>query len=161
ALGSKAALGALTSRRTLVIQDATSDERVNGDLARRWGIRSAILVPLLAHGRMEGLLAADRGKASSWSREQIELADALAAHVGVAVGTARLYRGARESLLQLRAAQHGMLRAERLAAIGTLAASLAHEVRNPLNSIGLQLVLLARRVARLGSAADPDMISLI
>ncbi len=47
-----------------------------------------------------------------------------------------------------------MLRAERLAAIGTMAAGLAHEIRNPLNSAMLQLQVLRRRIERGDASAD-------
>ena len=39
-------------------------------------------------------------------------------------------------------------RAERLASLGTMAAGLAHEIRNPLNAAHLQLSLARRRLAR-------------
>jgi signal transduction histidine kinase len=48
------------------------------------------------------------------------------------------------------------MRAERLAAVGTLAAGLAHEVRNPLNSALLQLNVLDRRIDR--GKMDPDSL---
>ena len=45
-----------------------------------------------------------------------------------------------------------MRRTERLAALGTMAAGLAHEIRNPLNAAHLQLTLLTRRLDRDGAA---------
>lgn len=45
--------------------------------------------------------------------------------------------------------------AEKLAAMGTMAAGLSHEIRNPLNAASLQLTLLERRVRRLA----PDVQS--
>lgn len=45
-------------------------------------------------------------------------------------------------------------RAERLAALGTLAAGLAHEIRNPLNAALLKLEVLERRL-RQGDPAEP------
>jgi signal transduction histidine kinase len=161
ALGSRAFLAALAERRTLVVRDVQEDPRVNADLARRWGIRSAVIVPLLAHDRLEGLLAADRSRPSNWGSDEVELATALAGQAALAIENARLYREAQEMFLGLQRAQDGMLRAERMAAVGTLASSLAHEVRNPLNSIGLQLVLLSRRLNRLEGSTREELAALV
>jgi PAS domain S-box-containing protein len=46
-------------------------------------------------------------------------------------------------------------RAERLAALGTITAGLAHEIRNPLNAAHLQLSVAERRLER----GDPDIAS--
>lgn len=43
---------------------------------------------------------------------------------------------------------------ERLAAVGTLAAGLAHEIRNPLNGAQLHVSILERALAKGGSSAD-------
>lgn len=160
-LGSRAIVEAWRVRRTIVIQDVQNDPRANAALARRWSVGSEILVPLIAHDRLEGMIMVSRKAASTWSLEEVALADALAGQAAVAIESARLYRQLEENLRKLQEAQFGMMRAERLAAVGTLASSLAHEVRNPLNSIGLQLVLLSRRIAKLDESKRSELDQLV
>jgi PAS domain S-box-containing protein len=49
---------------------------------------------------------------------------------------------------------------EKLAAVGTLAAGLAHEIRNPLNGAQLHVTFLERGMARLG-VTDPDSLEAV
>lgn len=48
--------------------------------------------------------------------------------------------------------------AEKLAAVGTMAAGLSHEIRNPLNAASLQLTLLERRVRRLAVDSQSPLL---
>jgi len=55
-------------------------------------------------------------------------------------------RSLREREAQLREKQEALLRAEQLAAVGRISAQVAHEVRNPLSSIGLNAELLEEAI---------------
>jgi two-component system NtrC family sensor kinase len=50
--------------------------------------------------------------------------------------------------------RHELLRAERLAAVGRISAHITHEIRNPLNAIGLNTELLAEEIERIERAEE-------
>lgn len=52
-------------------------------------------------------------------------------------------------------------RSEQLALIGIFASALAHEVKNPLNSINLQLTLIERRISKTNAEIKDEAVSLI
>ena len=69
---------------------------------------------------------------------------------GRTTGTLLLVQDVREALRL----ERQMRLAERLSALGTLAAAMAHEIRNPLEAMDLNLALLERNLATVQFAAD-------
>jgi signal transduction histidine kinase len=72
--------------------------------------------------------------------------------VGLAIENARLYATLKESYSRIVDTQAELVRAERLAALGELSATVAHEVRNPLAAIYNSLSQLGRLVPDEGDA---------
>jgi len=72
-----------------------------------------------------------------------QLAQALANQAASALENARLYAELKQSAEELERSQRRLIRSEKLAATGRLAASIAHEINNPLQAIKncLELIL--------------------
>ncbi len=95
-----------------------------------------VVVPLEAASRLCGfLLLGPTTRPEGWTRELAAMLGTLAVPAALAFEHAWLVRERSERL-------HRLYRAERLATAGTLAAGLAHEIRNPLTAIrtGIQVV---------------------
>jgi signal transduction histidine kinase/putative methionine-R-sulfoxide reductase with GAF domain len=160
ALEAKGHLLALEERRLVRVDDWLHDERVNPDLAARWETASALVLPLAVGQSLLGLLVLARAAASPWSEEQVDVAESLAAQASVALENARLYEQSRAAYEELKGAQRRLVQNEKMVLLGTFASGLAHEIRNPLNSIGLQLSILERRIAKLESSVSTELAEL-
>jgi signal transduction histidine kinase len=99
-------------------------------------------IPLKFEGTTKGVLNVAARPGQQFSEEELRFLETLGHQVGLAVERAR-HRAAEA------AAQELLVRKEKMAVLGTFASGLAHEVRNPLNSIALQTSVLERRIAKL------------
>jgi signal transduction histidine kinase len=161
ALGPSLHRRALEEQRAFSIEDWSRDERVNKEIARRWAGASALILPLVARRVALGLLVLTSESAKLWTDDQVDLAEALASQASVALENARLYDKARRAYRELNEAQARIIQSEKMAVVGTFASGLAHEVRNPLNSIALQLSILERRVAPLPAGVAGEIKELV
>jgi hypothetical protein len=107
--------------------------------------RDAIaVVPLFVRGRLAGVIIADNLiTGNPISDADLNVLKTFAGYAGVALERSHLYDELRDSVAKLkesnetlRASQQKLLHAEKLSAIGELAACVSHEIRNPLVSIG-------------------------
>jgi signal transduction histidine kinase len=90
----------------------------------------AAIAPLIAKDRVVGVIVADNlYSGAPIEASNVYLLDALAQQAGMTIANALTYQA-----LQL--AQREVVGAERLAAVGEMAARVSHEIRNPLATVG-------------------------
>ena len=152
---------ALERQQRITAADWMKDKGVNKELAQRWAGASALILPLVARKATLGLLVLTSATPHAWTDDQVDVAEALASQASVALENARLYDKARRAYRELNEAQARIIQNEKMAVVGTFASGLAHEVRNPLNSIALQLSVLERRVAPLPAGVAGQIKELV
>ena len=123
------------------------------EMVRRFGHRTTLAVPLLARDEVLGVAVVLARQERAFTRAEMDRAQAVAGQLGLAVLSARLYEDLRRSYAELAQAQKDLIDRERLAALGELSASIAHEVRNPLGVIFNSVGSLKRILKPEGDAA--------
>lgn len=93
--------------------------------------------PLVARDNTIGIIVVDNpDSAQEITQENLHFLQLFANQAGMAVENSVLYNRIEDAHSNLRDAREQLLHGERLAAIGEVAANLAHELKNPLITIG-------------------------
>jgi two-component system NtrC family sensor kinase len=153
ALDGAVALWLRATAGTLIVEETTfhgaAHERMRPSIARLERERVAILVPVFLEGQVAGVLAiGEKLSGEIFDSEEIDLLEMLAGQTAIALENSGLYESLRSRMEELRRTQDTLVQSAKLAAIGELAASVAHEINNPL------MVILGNGGLLLRDAAD-------
>ncbi|MFQ5854199.1 MAG: GAF domain-containing protein [Anaerolineae bacterium] len=152
------AVGWVVANRQPLLQPDTQSARFAEDEALlQNGIRSYVDVPLSVKGDVIGTLNVGCRRPNAFGPADVETLTEIANQVAVSIQSQRLHaetqrfaekleRRVKERTHELEEVQAQLIAAERFAAAGRLAAAIAHEINNPMQSIRSGLELLARRV---------------
>lgn len=126
--------------RPLAILDVRKETQYPvSELARNEGLCSLLSVPLRTKTAVLGVLNVYTGEPRCFDESDIRLLTLLANQSGIAIENASLHRDEMEARERLR-------QSEKLAALGQLSAGLAHELRNPLNTVSMLIYAMSREL---------------
>ena len=141
-------------RRPVRLKNLADDPRALGFPPGHPPMRSFLGVPIISRGRVFGnLYVTEKQGAEEFSKEDEQLATTLAAQAAIAIENASLYEQLRRSYEELKQSQDLLVRQEKLASLGRLAAGVAHELNNPLSSVAGFAEALQRRAGEMDAGA--------
>jgi signal transduction histidine kinase/DNA-binding response OmpR family regulator len=137
----------IQQREPILVHNAQAHPLFSPKMDRITGFvtRSALCVPIVVKGKAIGAIETINKIGIPFTNDDLEMLSFLAASVGVALENARLYGELAQSKQELERSQTQLIHAEKLAATGRLAASIAHEINNPLQAIQNCLHLVLNR----------------
>ena len=97
--------------------------------------RSVVSVPLRYENETLGVITAYDDREGFFDEEDVRLLQMLAQPLAVAVRNAGLYRELEDRMRRQQEAEQRLIQTNRLAAVGELAAGVAHELNNPLTTV--------------------------
>ena len=141
------------SGETLYVEDVTKEPKwLAAEWARREGIGSYVGLPLRYGDTVLGVLSCAVRGIRAFSPDELGFMETFALAAAIAIQNAEVHSRLEDSYEELKKSQQMIIRAEKLSALGTLAAGAAHEVLNPANVIGLY----AQRMVNRGAEGSDD-----
>ncbi len=139
------------SRRPRLVKDAFSGkDPLHPDFVALLSSPQVAFIPLLSKNRVMGVMAVESpGGERAIDEGRLRTLTVFGNLAAIAIENSKLYRALEEKVRmlemvnrELQEAQTKILHLDRLSSLGAIAAGLAHEIKNPLNSLIINLDLL-------------------
>jgi PAS domain S-box-containing protein len=112
------------------------------------GLHTTAYIPLSNKGEMMGVMCVSSHYPIEFSAGYIEFLTAVGNQIGVAMDNANLYENVKRAYEDLKEAQEQIIQTEKLASLGKLAATIAHEINNPLAVVLTYIRLMIKLIDR-------------
>ncbi|MGI8908556.1 MAG: GAF domain-containing protein [Candidatus Sumerlaeaceae bacterium] len=153
----------------LSIDDVRTDARFpDREDAIKAGVVSMLCAPLVVRRKVIGTIRLYTAERREFSVSDRKMLLAVAGQAAVAIEHARLYRQIESknrdllaSNVELRKTQKELVKKEKLAALGEMAATVAHEIRNPLTSVRGFAQRIARKYSNTGDGRLVEYTTII
>ncbi len=134
--------------KPLLVADVQGDDRFFAGLneALELVARAILCVPLIVRDEVIGAIEIVNKLEGQFMEDDLALLSSIAASVAIAIENARLYTEVKGFAEELARSQAQLVQSAKLAATGKLAASIAHEINNPLQAVQSCIYLVADEI---------------
>ena len=132
------------------------------DLLIEEGFQSTVYIPLTAKGASVGVMCVSSLNPNTCLSEFVEFLTVIGSHIGVAVDNANMYKNIKGAYQELKEVQEQIVWTEKLASLGKLAATIAHEINNPLAGVlnYIRLIIKSVKAILTGKKANDFIVGI-
>jgi PAS domain S-box-containing protein len=135
--------------KTIAVDNLLRSDEPYADAIVKEGHRTTAYLPLISKGVPVGVMCVSSFSQIDFSNDYMEFLNAIGNQIGVAIHNADLYERMETAYEELKDAQEQVIRTEKLASLGKLSATIAHEINNPLAAV-LTYARLMKKMVSLG-----------
>ncbi|MDA3899047.1 MAG: ATP-binding protein [Spirochaetes bacterium] len=124
-------------RSPVHIYDASADPRVDPETREFTDVSEFVVVPLCSANKSLGVIVADnKFNGAPIYEDHVELLSIFASQASLSIDSYNSLSLVKERMEHIQAKQEAIIESEKMAAVGRIAAHIAHEIRNPLVTVG-------------------------
>lgn len=128
---------AFHERKSIHIYDSFNDPRVNEEIRKFMDVAEFVIVPLSSGNKSIGLIIADnKYNNAPIYNDHLELLSIFAVQAALALDSFNSLDTVKRQMEKIQSRQDAIVESEKMAAVGRIAAHIAHEIRNPLVTVG-------------------------
>lgn len=145
---------AISTKKPIAINDACTDERVNLNHMKKWGVRSVLVVPLIIRDKVIGVLFFNHHKSTFvFNDNHIDFAAQLSSSISLALENSNLYKSLKIELAERIEAEENLAKMEKIRI-----KEIHHRIKNNLQVISSLLDLQKEKFSHLEICKTPEVI---